>query len=117
MQKQYRLSGSKTFNYIYKKGSSVATRQLVLISAPSKFTLRVGVVVSKKVGNAVTRNKVRRRIKEAFRALIPLVEDKCNYIIVARTGIDACNFRQINDSLVTALKRANKLKKSINGLA
>lgn len=117
MQKKYRLSGSKTFNYLYKKGSSTATRQLVLIYAPSKFPLKVGVVVSKKIGKAVVRNKVRRRIKESFRALIPNVEDKCNYIVVARAGIAECNFKQINDSLVTALKRANKLKKSVSGLA
>lgn len=100
----------KAFNYIYKKGSSAATRELVLISAPSKFNLKVGIVVSKKIGNAVTRNKVRRRIKEAFRAAIPTIENKFNYIVVARAGIDKCSFCQIRDSLLLALKRASRLK-------
>lgn len=110
MQKKYRLSGSRTFNYLYKKGSSVATRHLVLIFAPTKFSLRVGFVVSKKIGKAVVRNKVRRRLREAFRALIPQIQDNFNYIVVARASISECDYKQISDNLLLAFNRAKKLK-------
>ncbi len=112
MQKKYRLSGTRTFNYLYKKGKSVATHQLVLIYAPSKYNLHVGVVASKKVGKAVVRNRVRRRIKEAFRSLIPYIQDNNNYIIVAKQTVAECNFAQIKSSLIKALQRAEKLSVS-----
>ena len=45
----------------------------------------MGITVSKKVGNAVVRNRVRRIIKEAVRALIPEVDTEMDIVIVART--------------------------------
>lgn len=106
MQKKYRLSGRRVFNYLYRKGTSVANGQLVLIYTPSKYPLKVGVVVSKKIGKAVVRNKIRRRIKEAFRLMIPHVADKYNYIVVARPDVATMSYQDIEKSLVHVLKRA-----------
>lgn len=109
MQKKYRLKGARTFNYLYKRGLSCATTQLVLIYAPSKYSLRVGFVTSKKVGNAVIRNRARRQLREAFRSLIPYITDNSNYIIVARKDIVSCSFAKIKKSLINVLKRAQKI--------
>ncbi|MGN0771451.1 MAG: ribonuclease P protein component [Christensenellales bacterium] len=106
MQKKYRLSGRRVFNYLYRKGTSVACGQLVLIYAPSRYPLKVGVVVSKKVGKAVVRNKIRRRIKEAFRLMIPHVADNYNYVVVARPQIATLSYAQIRNSLIGVLKKA-----------
>ena len=106
MQKKYRLKGRKTFNYLLNKGTSVPAKALVLIYAPSKYSTRVGFVVSKKIGNAVTRNRTRRRLREAFRSLIPNVTDNTNYIVIARKGIEELNFIEIKESLIGVLKRA-----------
>ena len=110
MQKKYRLSGRKTFNYLLNKGTSVPAKALVLIYAPSKYSKRVGFIVSKKIGNAVTRNRTRRRLREAFRSLILDVKDNTNYIIIARKGIEELDFLEIKTSLIGVLKRANLLE-------
>ncbi len=110
MQKKYRLSGRKTFNYLLNKGTSVPAKALVLIYAPSKYPIHVGFIVSKKIGNAVTRNRTRRRLRESFRSLIPNVTDNYNYIVIARKGIEELDFFEIKNSLIGVLKRAGLFK-------
>ena len=110
MQKKYRLSGRKTFNYLLNKGTSVPAKALVLIYAPSKYTKHVGFIVSKKIGNAVVRNRTRRRLREAFRSIIDNVKDYTNYIIIARSGIEELDFLEIKQALTGVLKKANLLE-------
>ena len=110
MQKKYRLSGRKTFNYLLNKGTSVPAKALVLIYAPSKYSKHVGFIVSKKIGNAVVRNRTRRRLKEAFRSIIDDVKDYTNYIIIARSGIEEFDFIEIKQALTGVLKKANLLE-------
>ena len=110
MQKKYRLSGRKTFNYLLNKGTSVPSKALVLIYAPSKYTKHVGFIVSKKIGNAVTRNRTRRRLREAFRSLIPDIKDYTNYIVIARKGIEELDFIEIKTALIGVLKRAKLIE-------
>ena len=114
MQKKYRLKSSRVFNYLHKKGISSANKRLVLVYAPSKYPLKVGFIVSKKVGKAVVRNKVRRRLREIFRALIPYLQDNCNYIIIARTECANATFSQLANSMASILQKAGKLTKTID---
>ncbi|MEG1509646.1 MAG: ribonuclease P protein component, partial [Clostridia bacterium] len=74
MQSKYRLKSKKSFNYIYKKGESTANKYIALLSVPSKFPKKFGFSVSKKVGNSVVRNKVKRRLKEIVRSYIPTID-------------------------------------------
>ena len=82
MEKCYRLKKNKAFQYVYRKGHSAACRNLVMLAAPGRG-LKVGFSVSKKVGNAVTRNKVKRRLRECFRPLMGDVKTGL-YVVVAR---------------------------------
>ena len=111
MQKKYRLKGRKTFNYLLNKGTSVPAKDLVLIYAPSKYSLKAGFIVSKKIGNAVIRNRTRRRLKESFRSLIPNLEQNTNYVIIARSGIEELDFLEIKQALIGVLTRAGLLNK------
>jgi ribonuclease P protein component len=62
------IQKNKTFRTVYEKGKSRATKFLVMYRLPREGdTVRIGVSVSKRVGGAVLRNKIRRRVKEAFR--------------------------------------------------
>jgi ribonuclease P protein component len=63
-----RLSRSAEFERVYRQGRSVANRHLVLYTFPNTATERprLGLSVSRKVGGAVERNKVKRLLREAF---------------------------------------------------
>jgi len=67
-QRGRRLSRSAEFERVYRQGSSTANRHLVLYSFPNPVVgaPRLGLSVSRKVGGAVERNRVKRLLREAF---------------------------------------------------
>lgn len=88
LQKELRLKKREDFKKVYTYGRSVSNRELVLymMDQPKAEPYRFGISVSKKVGNAVIRNRVKRLIKEAIRSLLLKYEikKKKDYIIIAR---------------------------------
>jgi len=87
-----RLSRSGDFDRVYREGSSSGNRFLVLYSfargeEDRSGDMRLGISVGRKVGKAVTRNKVKRSIREAFWALEELPQDH-DYVVVARPGVE-----------------------------
>ena len=115
MQKKYRLKNGRVFRYLRLKGQSNANKMLVLVHAPSKFPLKVGFIVSKKVDNrAVVRNKVRRRLREAFRAMIPYLKDNVNYIVIAREVSGEANFEELANNLAHLIIKSDLLARKID---
>ena len=82
--RRYSLGRNKYYNYVYKRGKSYPGRLMVLVYLKAR-DLRVGFSVSAKVGGAVTRNRIRRRMKEDFRMLRAMLLPG-KYIFVARTA-------------------------------
>ena len=110
MQKVYRLKSSKAFDYVYGKGRSVSDTIIVLMYVRNRTgNLKAGFTVSKKVGNSVVRNKVRRRLKEAFRALIPRANKGHTYVVLARSPIVRAEYSTIVTSLTILMQRAGLL--------
>lgn len=89
--KRRRLSRSGEFDRVYREGSSYATRYVVLYTFPRKDEereeVRLGVSVSRKVGGAVERNRVKRALREAFWALTEQLPPRHDFVIVARPDI------------------------------
>lgn len=91
MPKRRRLSRSGEFDRVYRDGSSHATRHLVLYSFPrndeEERDVRLGVSVSRKVGGAVDRNRVKRTLREAFWELADRLPPRHDFVLVARPEI------------------------------
>ena len=78
------------FQQAFRAGKSIAGREIVMYAAKNRRgTLRFGFCVSKKVGGAVVRNQVRRRLKEICRAHLPYLRKGWDVVLVARS--DAAN--------------------------
>lgn len=110
MQKQFRLKKRAAFAYVYRKGEKASARDLLLLSAKSKEGLKIGLSVSKKVGNAVTRNRVKRLLREAIMPLTDRIDDGYMYVIVAYPSIAEKDFFSVSKSVEQAFSRAGKLK-------
>ena len=87
--KRRRLSRSAEFERVYRQGRSKANRFLVLYAFPreeddSTDGPRLGLSVSRKVGGAVDRARVKRCLREAFWAEAERLPDDSDYVVVAR---------------------------------
>lgn len=81
-----RLSRSAEFERVYRQGRSTANRHLVLYAFPNAASdrPRLGLSVSRKVGGAVERNKVKRMLRESFARVEPTLRDGQDVVLVAR---------------------------------
>jgi ribonuclease P protein component len=84
-----RLSRSRDFDAVYRHGRSTSTRHLVLYWFPrddGESGSRLGIAIPRKVGGAVTRNRLKRQLREIWRTL-PEREAAADYVLVARPGL------------------------------
>lgn len=81
-----RLSRSADFQRVYRQGRSLANRELVLyvFESPSGAGTRLGLSVSRKVGGAVARNRLKRLLRECFTSIRPRLLGAHDLVIVAR---------------------------------
>ena len=108
MERRYRLKKNRAFQYVYRKGHSVACRNLVMLLAPGR-ELKIGFSVSKKTGNAVTRNRIKRRLRECFRPYLGDVKTGL-YVIVARPSAAKATFQCLQRDMRYLLKKQDALK-------
>lgn len=117
---------SAEFQTISKKGQKFYSKTVLLLCFPTpEFYFqnldtgknaadfcRVGYTVSKTVGNAVTRNRGKRRLREAFRELSLLHSKKhYDYVLIARKEIADADFKKIFSDLKFCLKRIHDSSK------
>ena len=107
MRREYSLRRNKEFRYVYRRGKSVSDRNLLLIYVKTKTPhLKVGFSVSKKLGNSVERNKIKRRMKEAFFSMLDDVDKKSLLVFVPREPVRQGNYQMILCSMHKLLYRA-----------
>jgi ribonuclease P protein component len=91
VKRQNRLSRSRDFDAVYRRGRSVSTRFLVLYWFPQEEPAepRFGFSVPRSVGDAVARNRIKRQLREVWRARLDSVPAGRDYVLIVRPGLPA----------------------------
>ncbi|WP_404450743.1 ribonuclease P protein component [Virgibacillus necropolis] len=113
MKKAFRIKDNEEFQLVFKKGKSFANRQLVLyyMEKEGQTHFRVGISVGKKIGNAVTRNRIKRHLRHAFQDLEVQISKPRDIIIIARQPTKDMTYEQFKKSLIHLLSKERLLKK------
>jgi ribonuclease P protein component len=114
VQRRHRLSRSRDFDAVYRRGRSVSTRYLVLHwfarEDETEAGARLGLAVPKAVGTAVVRNRMKRRLREAFRKRLPELPQDQDYVLVVRPGlaevVEARGFDWLEERVDELLRKA-----------
>ena len=124
MKRCYSLKKNRDFQFTYRMGKSVGSRLCTLIYVRDKRkprrsrreeplsanSVRVGFSVSKKLGNSVIRNRAKRRLREAFSPLLPLIKPGHNLIVIARSPVLDEPFLDLRHGLRSLLRKADLLQ-------
>ena len=90
MHKKNRLSRSRDFDAVYRHGRSTSTRFLVLYwfeREDEPGEPRLGLAVPRAAGNAVARNKIKRHLREVWRARLERIPAGRDYVLIAKPGL------------------------------
>jgi len=104
IKKTYRVKRQKDFDQIFAAKDSFANRKFVIYKLKGSVPhYRVGLSVSKKLGNAVTRNRVKRLMRHAIREMESSIQP-LDFVLIARPGVEQLDFREVKSNLKHLLK-------------
>ena len=107
------LRDKQEFNRVYTKGSSYMNKWLVIHVMHSSNTKgKVGFTVGKKIGNAVTRNRIKRLMREVYRIHQHKILPEVSIILIGRQSLINANFNNIIKAFIDVCKKAKILKRS-----
>lgn len=107
IRRELRLKRSEDFARVRREGQVVRHRLMLLSSAPNAVGHnRYGIITGKRIGPAVTRNRVRRLLREALRHQHPGLRAGHDVIIIAHPAIVAARAQTIHEVVVTLLRQA-----------
>ena len=109
------LRNQRDFARIYKQGKSKGGRFTVILFRKNGLDItRTAFVSSRKVGNSVERNRSRRLMRAAYRAVEPNIKKGYDIIFVARASITGCKEPEVEKALKKSLESAGILTGSSN---
>ncbi len=110
LKKPYRLKGRGSFQEVITRGNPVRGRLgVVFLLQGKEETPRVGISVPSRLGSAVRRNRIRRRLREAVRRLLPRLRAGTRLVIIAREAAEKEDFSRLCRELESMLKKGSVL--------
>lgn len=110
--KRTRLTDSPEFERVYRQGAAYRGRLFSVHAFPNESgTPRLGLSVSRKVGYAVTRNAVRRRLREVFYSALAEIPGAWDLVVSARPAAAEASLRELREEFATALRKLGEAAK------
>lgn len=105
------LKKNQDFQRIYREGDSRADRYLVLYMhcRGDSDKSRLGISVSKKVGNSVVRHRIKRRVKEIYRLSEKDIPKGCDFVVIARKAAAEADYHTLEKSFGHLMMKASKV--------
>lgn len=111
MEKKYRLRKNIEFKRVYNGGKNFWNRNLILYIKKNKLEeSRLGITITKKIGNAVVRNKIRRRIKELYRLNMHRFKNGYDLIFIPKKNVVDLSYKELESAFLHILKISGILK-------
>ncbi len=116
MDRKYRLTSSTDFKRVRRTGKSYAHPLAVLVVARNDLShSRFGVTASRALGKAVSRNRARRRLREALRSYLPEISPGWDVVLIARPDVIDAEWTQVQEAVGGLLRRARLLSRQDEG--
>ncbi len=110
MKRRFRLTRSTDFQRVRRIGKSYAHPLVVFIAAPNELQqVRLGFVAGRAVGNAVQRNRAKRRLRACLEQWTPCLPGGWDMIFLARKPMDQAGYAEICAAVQVLMKRAGLL--------
>ncbi|HHX96796.1 MAG TPA: ribonuclease P protein component [Clostridia bacterium] len=108
LPKEYRLQKNVQFRKIYQQGRSLASPLLVLyfLRTKGEFKPRIGFSISRRLGSAVERNRLKRRLRAAIKEYLELLPSGVEIIFIARAPLKNSSFAVIKKNMLYLLRKA-----------
>lgn len=111
MKKDLRIRKNREYKRVYKYGKNYWNKHLILYIMKNNLEVsRVGFTVTKKIGNAVTRNKIRRQMKEIYRLNYENVKSGYDLVFIPKKNVVNMPYSKLENSMIHIMNIAGILK-------
>lgn len=112
MSEMHGLRSNMEFRRVYSKGKNYWNRNLVLyISKNDLGYNRVGYSITKKIGNSVVRNRIRRRMKEIYRLNFQGLKGNYDLILIPKRNVVDLSYKDLESAMFHILRLAGIIRK------
>lgn len=112
MKREYYLKNDREFERVYKKRKTFGNRNFTLYVDNNDLPYsRVGFSISKKVGKAVVRNKIKRQLRELYRLNRNKIKPGYDFIFVVKSNVSEISFTTLESAFLHILRISHLLKR------